>query len=320
MRFCIIFVVKWLNYFEQLRCRHTVNKIPKDNIINRFFACLQYILPQHFLSRLMGKVGECRLTGFKNTLIRWWIKRYNVSMEEAETEDITQYSCFNDFFTRSLKPEVRLLPDDEAIIVSPADGAISQQGMISDGRIFQAKGFDFSVKELVGGDNVLSNLFSDGLFSTIYLSPRDYHRVHMPCDGTLRKMVYIPGNLFSVNKVTTEHVPRLFARNERVVCLFDTPVGAMIMVLVGAMVVASIETVWHGEVTPVRRRVNTWTYDNKKLLKTFKRGDEIGRFKLGSTVILLFQQNAIEWNDNLNIDALQMGQYLAKPVAGTAHD
>lgn len=274
---------------------------------------MQYLLPQHGLSRLMGWIGDSRISGMKNALIRWWIKHYDVSMHEALHTDIERYLSFNDFFTRALREGIRPLPEDESLIISPADGAISQQGDIVSGRIFQAKGFDFSVEELLGGQSALANEFSDGCFSTIYLSPRDYHRVHMPCKGTLREMIYVPGKLFSVNTVTSEHIPRLFARNERLVCIFDTSLGPVAMVLVGAMIVASIETVWAGEVTPVRRRLQHTDYSlEAKSPVTLERGDEMGRFKLGSTVVMLFGKDSIRWNEHLGAgDSIQLGQSLA---------
>ena len=286
----------------------------KSDVKDRMFSGVQYLLPQHGLSRLMGWIGDSHIRGIKNALIRWWIKHYDVPMHEALYSDPEHYASFNDFFTRAMREEVRPFPEDESLIVSPADGAISQQGDIVSGRIFQAKGFDFSVEELLGGDNALADEFAGGYFSTIYLSPRDYHRVHMPCKGTLREMIHIPGQLFSVNTVTCERVPRLFARNERLVCLFDTEIGPMAMVLVGAMIVASIETVWAGEITPERRKIKRTDYKPEAQTPiTLNRGDEMGRFKLGSTVVMLFGKDSLRWNEHLNAeDSVLLGQSLAR--------
>ena len=217
---------------------------------SRLFIISQYLLPHHLLSRLAGCVAECRARWFKNAFTAWFAKRYQVNMSEALVEDLTAYEHFNAFFTRALKPGARPLDETPGAILCPADGAVSQLGPIEHGRIFQAKGHSFSALELLGGDPALAAPFMGGEFATIYLSPKDYHRVHMPLAGTLREMVYVPGRLFSVNQTTAENVPELFARNERVVCLFDTERGPMAVVLVGAMIVASIETVWAGLVTP----------------------------------------------------------------------
>jgi phosphatidylserine decarboxylase len=210
----------------------------------RLFIFFQYVLPHHVLSRLAGCVAECRVRWFKNAFTQWFVRRYQVDMSQALVEDITGYEHFNAFFTRALKPGARPLDETPGAILCPADGAVSQLGAIEHGRIFQAKGHSFSTLELLGGDARLSAPFMGGEFATIYLSPKDYHRVHMPLAGTLREMVYVPGRIFSVNQTTAENVPELFARNERVVCLFDTERGPMAVVLVGAMIVASIETVW----------------------------------------------------------------------------
>jgi len=262
----------------------------------------------------MGWIGDCQAPIIKNALIRWWIKHYNINMEEALEPFPENYTTFNAFFTRQLKKDARVLVNDEAAIISPADGFISQQGDIANGKIIQAKGFNFTVEMLLGDDTIMANQFAAGKFSTIYLSPSDYHRVHMPCAGTLKKMIYVPGRLFSVNRATSEHVPQLFARNERVICLFDTAVGPMALVLVGAMIVASIETVWAGEVTPIRRRIQITDYqiDDKTALQ-LNQGDEMGRFKLGSTVIMLFGQNCLEWNTYIDVgDKVKLGQSLGR--------
>ncbi|VFT55029.1 phosphatidylserine decarboxylase [Pseudomonas aeruginosa] len=228
---------------------------------DRLFICSQYLLPHHLLSRLIGFAADCRATWFKDRLIAWFARRYQVDMREAQVEDLQAYEHFNAFFTRALKDGARPLAQEPGAVLCPADGAISQLGPIEHGRIFQAKGHSYSLAELLGGDAELAAPFMGGDFATVYLSPRDYHRVHMPLAGTLREMVYVPGRLFSVNQTTAENVPELFARNERVVCLFDTERGPMAVVLVGAMIVASIETVWAGLVTPPKRELKTFRYD-----------------------------------------------------------
>ncbi len=286
------------------------------DIKQRLFIFMQYILPHHTLSRLIGRLAECQTPWFKNRLIAWFIKRYQVNMSEALLEDPSAYRHFNDFFTRSLKEDARPLDNSEKAVLSPADGAISQLGSIEHGRIFQAKGHSFSLLELLGGDAERAAPFMGGSFSTVYLSPKDYHRVHMPLTGILREMVYIPGRLFSVNQTTAENVPELFARNERVACIFDTEQGPMAVVLVGAMIVASIETVWAGQVTPPLRSLRTYDYSQAARQPiTLEKGAELGRFKLGSTAIVLFGPNHVAWDDALQeTSAVQVGQRLAVEI------
>ena len=286
------------------------------DIKQRLFIFMQYILPHHTLSRLIGRLAECQTPWFKNRLIAWFIKRYQVNMSEALLEDPSAYRHFNDFFTRSLKEDARPLDNSEKAVLSPADGAISQLGSIEHGRIFQAKGHSFSLLELLGGDADRAAPFMGGSFSTVYLSPKDYHRVHMPLTGILREMVYIPGRLFSVNQTTAENVPELFARNERVACIFDTEQGPMAVVLVGAMIVASIETVWAGQVTPPLRSLRTYDYSQAARQPiTLEKGAELGRFKLGSTAIVLFGPNHVAWDDALQeTSAVQVGQRLAVEI------
>ena len=232
---------------------------------------------------------------WKNFLTRQIIQRYGVNMNEAITPDLNSFKSFNEFFTRKLKPELRPLTAERGAIASPADGAVSQAGKITHGDIFQAKGKSFTVTDLLGGDAERAEKFNDGEFTTIYLSPKDYHRLHMPLTGTLREIVHIPGRLFSVNTATTEAVPRLFARNERVVAIFDTEIGQMALVLVGAIFVSSIETVWHGVVTPPSiKTVRTWKYETDA--PTLKIGEEMGRFNMGSTIIVLFEKDKMNWN------------------------
>ncbi|WP_375740423.1 archaetidylserine decarboxylase [Pseudomonas boanensis] len=281
----------------------------------RLFIISQYLLPHNLLSRLAGCIAECRVPWFKNAFTTWFAKRYQVNLSEAVVEDPQGYEHFNAFFTRALKPGARPLDRTPGAILCPADGAISQVGSIEHGRIFQAKGHSFSVLELLGGDAERAAPFMGGEFATVYLSPKDYHRVHAPLGGTLREMVYVPGRLFSVNQTTAENVPELFARNERVVCLFDTERGPMAVVLVGAMIVASIETVWAGLVTPPKRELKTFSYDEQARAPiTLEKGDELGRFKLGSTAIVLFGPDQISWAEGVWPGSqVTMGQLMALP-------
>lgn len=280
---------------------------------DRLFILSQYLLPHHLLSRLIGCAAECRAGWFKNRLIGWFAKQYQVNMSEAQIEDLTAFAHFNDFFTRALKDGARPLDPTPGAVLCPADGAVSQLGKIEHGRIFQAKGHSFSLVELLGGDSERAAPFMGGEFATIYLSPKDYHRVHMPLAGTLKEMVYVPGRLFSVNQTTAENVPELFARNERVVCLFDTERGPMAVVLVGAMIVASIETVWAGLVTPPKRTLKSVRYDEAARAPVMlEKGAELGRFKLGSTAIVLFGAEQVQWAAELAANSsVQMGQRLA---------
>ena len=272
------------------------------------FMTAQYLLPHHLLSRLAGCVAECRWPWFKDPLIEWFVKSYQVNMSEAEISDPRAFSHFNDFFTRALKTDARTFVDTPGSIACPVDGAISQIGDIQAGRIFQAKGHEFSSYDLLGGSLALEKEFDGGKFTTVYLSPKDYHRIHMPVSGTLRKMIYVPGRLFSVSPLTTSKVPSLFSRNERMVAVFDTEFGPMAMVLVGAMIVASIETVWAGLVTPPKRQLQKFSYGEEIHLK---KGDELGRFKLGSTIVMLFGNDVMDWEQALTPDqSVQMGQLM----------
>jgi len=272
------------------------------------FIIMQYLLPQQWLSRLVGRLADSDVPWVKNTFINWFRQRYQIDMSEAAEPEPTAYPSFNAFFTRALRADARPIDSAPDSVVSPADGVVSQAGAIEAGRIVQAKGQTYSALELLGGDPVLAERFHHGVFATIYLAPRDYHRVHMPIAGTLRQMTYVPGELFSVNKVTADNVPRLFARNERLVCLFDTACGPMAVVLVGAMIVAGIETVWAGQVAPPPRRITTLRYDLPSTPIHLDKGAELGRFKLGSTVVLLFGAEAVNWHAELVADhALRMG-------------
>jgi len=279
---------------------------------DRLFILSQYLLPHHLLSRLAGCIAECRLPWLKNAFTGWFAERYQVDMSEALVEDLTAYEHFNAFFTRALKEGARPLAEQANAVLCPADGAISQLGPIEHGRIFQAKGHDYSLTALLGGDAERAAPFMGGQFATVYLSPKDYHRVHMPLSGTLREMVYIPGRLFSVNQTTAENVPGLFARNERVACLFDTDRGPMAVVLVGAMIVASIETVWAGLITPPKRELKSVSYDAASRVPiTLEKGAEMGRFKLGSTAIVLFGPEQVQWTEELEAgSSVRMGQQI----------
>lgn len=261
-------------------------------MIERLAVLLQYLLPKQALTEFAGKVAGAQGSWIP-ALISWFIGRYKVNMAEAANPDICSYATFNDFFTRALKPGAR--PLAEANYVCPVDGAISQFGRIEHDQLFQAKGHTYSTTALVGGDAALAAQFQNGSFATIYLSPKDYHRIHMPCDGRLTRMIYVPGELFSVNPVTARGVPGLFARNERVVCVFDTAQGEFVLTLVGATIVGSMATVWQGVVNPPRTgEVREWRYDEQQI--SLKKGDEMGRFLLGSTVVMLFQKDALQFN------------------------
>lgn len=281
------------------------------SVIKEFFFILaQFLLPHHMLSRLIGFLANCRWPWFKNTLIKWFISTYDVNMEEAAEPNPQAYASFNNFFTRALKPDAREFPEHKQDVACPADGAISQVGDIENGRIFQAKGHNFSTRELLGGSQKLAAQFEEGKFITIYLSPKDYHRVHMPLTGELKQMIYVPGRLFSVSPLTTNQIPRLFARNERMVALFETAQGPMAVILVGAMIVASIETVWAGPVTPPKRQLHNFQYGEAIKLD---RGDEMGQFKLGSTAIVLFGKDMISWDEKLQADQpVKLGEILGK--------
>lgn len=269
-------------------------------MLDNLFVLSQYLTPQHTLSRTVGMLADCKQPQIKDAFIKWFINRYQVNMAEAAKENPSDYPCFNDFFTRELKPGLRPVAHEKTQISCPVDGAISQLGDIKHGKIFQAKGQDFSLTDLLGGDIARAKPFMGGKFATIYLAPKDYHRIHMPLAGTLREMIYVPGKLFSVNPLTAEKVPGLFARNERLVAIFDTEHGPMAMVLVGAMIVAAIETVWSGQVAPPVRKLKVTEYPAEPTNPiTLNKGDEMGRFKLGSTVVLAFPENMVEFKEEL---------------------
>ncbi|MBL4630884.1 MAG: phosphatidylserine decarboxylase, partial [Paraglaciecola sp.] len=252
---------------------------------------LQYITPKHLLSRILGMLASAEAGALSTAIIKLFIKQYKVNMSEALDSDPGSYSSFNAFFTRQLKADARTICQDDKQLALPVDGAVSQLGDINHDAIFQAKGHDYSLTTLLGGKPELAQPFLDGKFATIYLSPKDYHRIHMPIDGQLTDMVYVPGELFSVSPLTAERVPGLFARNERVVAIFDTEIGKMAMVLVGATIVASIETKWAGTVSPpAGKNVLHWQYPSDGDNSVFiKKGEEMGLFKLGSTIVACFE-------------------------------
>lgn len=280
--------------------------------MNALFVTLQHLLPQHMLSRLVGWLAELhRPVWLKNALIRLFIRAFGVDMSEAEQPVPEDYPTFNAFFTRSLRPGLRPLADEG--VLCPVDGTISQLGRIHEHSIMQAKGRRYSTWALLGGDDERAGWYRNGHFATLYLSPRDYHRVHMPLDGDLVATRYVPGDLFSVNQVTAEGVDALFARNERLVCHFDTPAGSMAIVLVGAMIVAGIETVWAGQATPPPRTVQDRDYRHLPEPVSLARGQEMGRFQLGSTVILLFPEGRMDWGPGLTAGGgVRLGQALGR--------
>ena len=273
---------------------------------DRLAVLPQYLIPKQALTVFAGWVAGGQWGGVTTAIINWFVKRYNVNMAEAANPDTASYNSFNTFFTRPLRADAR--PLAAAPLVSPVDGAISQCGPIAGDRVFQAKGHSYSTLALLGGDAALAAEFQDGQFATLYLSPRDYHRIHMPCAGQLKRMVYVPGELFSVNPATARGVTGLFARNERVVCVFDGEFGPFVMVLVGATIVGSMATVWHGVVNPPRPgTVREWTYEMGNI--ALAQGEEMGRFLLGSTVVMLFPKGAMQFKpDWTPTRAIVMGE------------
>ncbi|CAM3379000.1 archaetidylserine decarboxylase [Polaromonas hydrogenivorans] len=285
---------------------------------DRLAVLPQYLLPKQALTHFAGFVASRERGWVTTEIIRRFVAKYRVNMEEALDSDIASYLTFNDFFTRALKPGAR--PLAEAALVCPVDGAISQFGAIEHDQIFQAKGHNYSTTALVGGDAALAAHYQNGSFATIYLSPKDYHRIHMPCDGRLTRMIYVPGELFSVNPVTARGVPGLFARNERVVCVFESARGPFVLALVGATIVGSMATVWHGVVNPPRgKAVREWRYPASGQPEVvLKQGEEMGRFLLGSTVVLLFPKGPLRFNpDWAPGRAVRLGEAMADYAAGS---
>jgi phosphatidylserine decarboxylase len=282
-------------------------------VSDRLAVLPQYFLPKQALTTLAGKFASARLGGLTTSVIRWFVGRYQVNMAEAANPDIASYASFNDFFTRALKDGAR--PLAEASLICPVDGAISQFGPIAQDQVFQAKGHSYSTTALVGGDAALGARFENGHFATLYLSPRDYHRIHMPCAGELTRMIHVPGELFSVNPTTARGVPGLFARNERVVCVFESDQGPFVLVLVGATIVGSMATVWHGQVNPPRTgTLRQWDYAPGQV--RLQKGEEMGRFLLGSTVVMLFPQGPLQFNPAwAPARPIQLGEAMARRSA-----
>jgi len=281
------------------------------DLMNKLLILIQTLLPHHLLSRCMQWLTKVRWPAFKNLFIQTFVRLYKVDMSLAQEPEPTRYQHFNDFFTRALRPEARPVINADDAIACPVDGTISQSGVISDDQIFQAKGFNYSLNNLLGGASDKVDPFRNGQFATIYLSPRDYHRIHMPVSGRLLETIYVPGRLFSVNKRTTEHLPNLFARNERLVTLFETDTGPMALILVGALFVSGIETVWDGPIARQHSSPHRHLFDSdtdKDII--LNRGEEMGRFNMGSTVILLFNQS-VTITDKMQANTpVQMGQLL----------
>lgn len=277
----------------------------------------QHLLPGHLVTRLVYPLVRVRTPAVKDRLIRWFTEIYDVDLSEAEETDPTAYPDFNTFFTRALRPGARPMEEAEDAVACPVDGTVSQAGPIRADRLFQAKGHEYDLATLLGGCEERAAPFNGGSFATVYLSPRDYHRIHMPLGGRLTEMVHVPGRLYSVSPATTRVIPGLFARNERVVCLFETAAGPMALVLVGATIVGGIETVWAGPVTPPAARIVTRRRYPDDEAPRLERGGEMGRFNVGSTVIVLFGPEAVEWAPGLVPGAtVRMGQTVGTAAPG----
>jgi phosphatidylserine decarboxylase len=274
-------------------------EVPAARAGDHLFAGLQYLLPKHLLSRFIYFLMRQRSPFLKNALVRIFLAGYRVDMNEAEQPDPFAYGSFNEFFTRALKPGVRPIAADPQLIVSPVDGTVSQCGHLNDDMLVQAKGHSYSLAELLGGDREAAEVYRGGSFACVYLAPYNYHRIHMPMDGIVRSNLYVPGDLFSVNAATVRAVPRVFARNERLICDFDTHVGRMAVILVGALFVGSIETVHCGEVNPPPRSGKRPMQIAEGIGRSFTKGEELGRFNMGSTIVLLFQSERVRWDATL---------------------
>ena len=289
----------------------------QKSVFDYIKIALQYLAPHFFVTRFVYWLAQSKNALIKNTFIGWFKNNYGVDMSLAINEDSRSYETFNHFFTRALKPEVRPIDQDTNVLVSPVDGAVSQLGKIEGESLLQAKGRNYTLNQLLGNQNDWADIFKNGQFATIYLSPKDYHRIHMPCSGTLKQMTYIPGKLFSVSPLTTRYIDGVFAKNERIICQFDTEFGPMALIMVGAMIVGGMETIWHGSVTPPHRnRINHWHYTENSKVKSLDKGDEMGRFNIGSTVILLFGENQISWSNELTAESeVIMGKKIATKKA-----
>lgn len=286
---------------------------PRPSYAQRLKIAFHYVLPQLSITQIAGWVAQKEWGVVTHTLIELFVRAFGIDLSEAEKTQASDYKSFNEFFIRPLKEGVRPICSDEGSLCLPADGKVSECGKIEENRLLQAKGHSFTLETLLAGDQELAQDFKNGTFLTTYLSPRDYHRVHMPCDGLLRKMIYVPGELFSVNPFLANHIPDLFARNERVICVFDTSFGQMIQILVGATVTASMRTVWHGVVNPPRfGSIKVWDYPSEgDVVVRLQKGEEMGAFQLGSTVINLFAPDTVELNQALQAGvSIKMGELL----------
>ena len=283
-----------------------------DKLISKFKVLTQYIIPKQAITALAGKLAQAEAGKLTSAVIRWFVQRYQVNMAEAVQSDIQHYNSFNEFFTRPLKAGAR--PLAKADFVCPVDGAISQLGDIKADQIYQAKGHQYSTLAMLAGDAKLAKQFENGHFATLYLSPKDYHRIHMPCAATLKSMTYVPGELFSVNPLTAQNVPGVFARNERVICEFDSIHGTFVLILVGATIVGSMATVWHGVINPPRLgKIKTWTYEKQSI--SLKQGEEMGRFLLGSTVVMLFPEHKLRFNKTWVAEKpIKLGEKMADAI------
>lgn len=292
----------------------SLNAYPRPSYAQRAKIAFQYLMPQLGLTRVAGWLAEKEWGAVTHFIIKLFAKVYNVNFTEAEKSSPSDYKSFNEFFIRPLKMGARPIVSGENVLCLPADGRVSEVGRIEDNRLIQAKGHHFTLETLLANDVELAEKFKDGDFITTYLSPRDYHRVHMPCDGVLRKMIYVPGELFSVNPFLAEHVPNLFARNERLICVFETEFGTMVQILVGATITASMSTVWAGVVNPPRSsEVKVYNYpDEGENVIHLKKGEEMGAFRLGSTVINLFPKSRVVLAEHLQAgEVTRMGELLA---------
>lgn len=288
-------------------------QVPVARTSDYLFAALQYVLPKHLLSRVVYTLMRSRTPWIKNSILKFFLSIFKIDMSEAEQPDPYAYASFNEFFTRALKAGARPITVDPNLIVSPVDGTVSQCGHLHETSIFQAKGHDYSLEELLGGDREAVEAYRGGMFACIYLAPYNYHRIHMPCDATVRSNLYVPGDLFSVNAATARAVPRVFARNERLICDFDTPLGRMALVSVGALFVGSIETVHCGEVNPPPRGRKRVVPFDQGIGRQFRKGEELGRFNMGSTVVLLFQAGSMRWDARLAPEStVRLGQPIGR--------
>ncbi|HWK73672.1 MAG TPA: archaetidylserine decarboxylase [Povalibacter sp.] len=282
---------------------------------DKLFAALQYVLPKHLLSRFIYSVMRCESPFVRRLILSNFLRGYDVNMTEAVQPDPFAYRSFNDFFTRALRPDARPIAPAADVIVSPVDGTVSQFGAIRSGNLVQAKGRLYSLTELLANDTSAVEAYRDGSFACIYLAPYNYHRIHMPCAGRLRSTVYVPGDLFSVNAATVRAVPRVFARNERVICDFDTELGRVAVILVGALFVGSMETVYCGEINPPPRRHKSAVRIETGVGREFAKGDELGRFNMGSTVVLLFQRDRAQWEGALRPELkVKLGEAIGRSL------